>query len=266
MKNKLPTLGFIGVGAITTAMVTGFCERAADVPYPIVLSPRSADRSAALQAAYPDRVTVAESMQAVVDASDWVILTMLPEAGEEVCRALTFRPEHKIINVMSDKTVEQIAGWLNCKVDTMLHMIPLTFNALLNGPIVQCPPTPAAAEIFGHIGRIVSVESRYHAAVFGAITACEVPLFAVMDTLIDWAQSEGVDPTAATQYVTGFCSAVFQMALSENREGIHTRATVSTPGGMNMTYLEHLQAADGFRPWQEGIAKVMHRLTKDLPR
>ena len=112
--NQLPTLGFVGTGAITTAMVTGFCSRAADVPYPIVVSPHYEKNAAKLKADYPDRVTVADSIQAVVDAADWVILAVLPEAGEEVCRSLRFRPAHKIINVMFDKTVEQIAAWINC--------------------------------------------------------------------------------------------------------------------------------------------------------
>ena len=29
MEHKLPTLGFIGTGTLTTALVTGFCSRAA---------------------------------------------------------------------------------------------------------------------------------------------------------------------------------------------------------------------------------------------
>ena len=62
MEHKLPTLGFIGTGTLTTALVTGFCARAADAPYPIVLSPRSRKNAERLKAAYPGRVTVAESM------------------------------------------------------------------------------------------------------------------------------------------------------------------------------------------------------------
>ena len=107
MSTKLPTLGFLGCGAITTAMVTGFCERAGDTPYPIVVSDMRAEACAKLQEKFPDRVTAAKDLQECVDKSDWVIIAVWPQAGEEVVRSLTFRPTHKVINVMFDKTAEE---------------------------------------------------------------------------------------------------------------------------------------------------------------
>lgn len=171
MSDKLPVLGFLRAGAIVNAMVSGFCERAADTPYPIIVSDMQPETCEKLHVKYPDRVTAAGSLQECVDNSDWVIIAVWPQAGEEVLRSLTFKPTHKVINVMFDKTAEQCLSWMNCKVDTILHMIPGTFLSFYPGPIVQCPPTPKAAEIFGHIGKIVNVDSRYHAAVFGSITS-----------------------------------------------------------------------------------------------
>ena len=266
MNHSLPTLRFIGTGAITTAMVTGFCERAASTPYPIVVSPRSADNAAKLAAAYPDRVTVADSMQQVVDQADWVIVATLPDVGEEIYRSLTFRPTHKVINVLFDKTVGQIRSWLNCEVAALLHMIPLTFNAFTDGPIVQCPPNPEAAEIFGHIGKVISVEKRYHAAVFAAITACVTPISALFDALIDWAQSEGVPAPQATDYVTNFFASVCQEATRQDRDGIHTMATVSTPGGINLQNLELIRAQDGFDIWVRSMREVFARVVENIPK
>ncbi|MGN1014966.1 MAG: NAD(P)-binding domain-containing protein [Butyricicoccus sp.] len=264
-KETLPTLGFLGTGAITTAMVTGFCERAADVPYPIVISPKYEENAAMLQAAYPDRVTVARDLQEVVDKSDWVIVAVLPQVGEEVLSSLTFRPEHKVINVMFDKTVEQLRQWMNVEVETMLHMIPGTYLSFYPGPIVQCPPTPEAAEIFGHIGKIINVDSRYQAAVFGSITGCFAPIFAVMDHLIDWAVSEGVPADAATTFVTNMFAAVTQESCSKDRSGVHTMATVSTPGGINMQALELITNAGGFQAWVDAMRPVMARTAEGIP-
>ena len=266
MKKAFPTLGFVGTGAITTAMVTGFCSRAKEFPYPIVVSPRSRKNSAKLREDYPDRVTVAEDMQAVVDAADWVILATLPEVGEEIYRSLRFRPEQKIINVMFDKTVQQIAGWINCKPDAVLHMIPLTFNAFTDGPIVVCPSDSEVEEVFSHIGRIVAVEKRYHAAVFAAVTACVAPMYAIMDTMIDWAQSEGIGAEQAAAYVTGFFASVCQEAARQDRAGIHTMATTSTPGGINMQNLELIRAAGGFEAWGNAIRPVFARMVEHIPK
>lgn len=266
MRQNLPVLGFLGSGAITTAMVTGFCRRASDTPYPIIISDRRVDVRRKLAETFPDRVTAAKSFQECVDRSDWVIIAVLPEAGKEVIESVTFRPDHKVINVMFDKTVEEISTWMNCRVDTMLHMIPGTFLAFYPGPIVQCPPTPEAAEIFGRIGKIVNVESRRQAAVFGAITGCFAPMFAVLDRLIDWAAGQGVPEDAATEYITNMFAAVTQEACGKDRAGVHTMATVSTPGGINLQALELIDKAGGFDAWVEAMKPVFARTAGSIPK
>ena len=265
--SDLPTIGFLGAGAIVTAMVTGFCERAQDAPYPLIVSDMNPEACKKLVDRYPERVKAAESLQACVDASDWVVIAVWPQAGEEVVRSLTFRPSHKVINVMFDKTVEEIKTWMNCEVDTMLHMIPGTFLNFYPGPIVQCPPTQEAAEIFGKIGKIVNVESRYHAAAFGSITGLFAPIFAVMDHVIDWAvKEEGVPAEAATQYVTNMFAAVCQEACGKDKDGVHTMATVSTPGGINMQALEIMNGQGAFDIWYETLKPIMARTAEGIPK
>lgn len=265
--SDLPTIGFLGAGAIVNAMVDGFCTRGSDAPYPIVVSDMKEEACAKLAAKYPNRVSAAKSLQECVDRSDWVVIAVWPQAGEEVVRSLTFRPEHKVINVMFDKTVEEIKPWMNCEVAAMLHMIPGTFLSFYPGPIVQCPPTPEAAEIFGRIGKIVGVNSRYQAAAFGSITGLFAPIFAVMDRVIDWAvQEEGVPSDSAAQYVTNMFSAVCQEACGKDRAGVHYMATVSTPGGINMQALELLNKVGAFDAWYETLKPIMVRTAGSIPR
>lgn len=265
--SNFPVIGFLGAGAIVSAMVTGFCERAADTPYPIIVSDMRPEACKALHDRYPDRVKAASTLQECVDEADWIVIAVWPQAGEEVVRSLQFRPEQKIINVMFDKTVEEIRPWMNCEVSTMLHMIPGTFLSFYPGPIVQCPPTPEAAEIFGHIGKIVNVESRYHAAAFGTITALFAPLFALMDCVIDWAvNEEGVPAEAATDYTTNMFAAVCQEACGKDKAGIHHMATVSTPGGINMQALELLHREKAFELWYETLKPIMKRTAGNIPR
>ncbi len=264
MENDLPTLGFIGTGTLTTALVTGFCARASQTPYPIVLSPRSKENAAKLKAAYPDRVEVAESMQEVVDRSDWVMLAVLPGAGEEVCRSLRFRPDHKVINFMSDKTLPQIRAWIG-ETAVLAHMVPLTFNAFCDGPIVLSPPNPEAAEIFGHIGRVLQLEERYHAAVLAAVTGCVAPFFTLMDTLSQWAASQGVPEDLAARYVTGFFGAVCQEAAGLDAAGLHRMADTATPGGINYMVKDYLTQREGFQMWAEAMEPAIQRLAANIP-
>ncbi len=264
MKNTLPVLGFIGTGTLTEALVTGFCSRAKNTPYPIVVSPRNKEKSKQLHETYPERVTIAKSMQEVVDSSDWIMLAVLPEAGEQVCRSLSFRPEQKIVNLMFDKTAEQIESWINCKPSKLLHALPSTFNAFTNGPIIVCPPDPEAEEIFGKIGEPVPVESRYDAAVLSAVTSSVTPLFAIMDTLTDWAQSKGVPAEKAAHYVTSFFTAVCLESLRKDREGIHSMASSGTPGGINLQNLELINAAGGIKAWADSINPIFARTVENI--
>jgi len=264
-ENKLPTIGFIGTGAITSALVTGLCGRAPQNPYPIVVSPEYADKAAALKKKYPDRVMVAQSLQEVADRSDWLVLAVWPESGEEVCRGIRFKPEHKVINLLTDKTLPQVRSWIG-ETAVLLHMVPMTFNAFCDGPIVLCPPQEEASEIFGNIGKIIQVEERYHAAVFATITACATSFFSILDALIEWARSEGVDGEAATKYISGFFHSVCEQAIQLDEKGVHVMATESTPGGINLLVKDIISEQGGFEMWARAMEPVIARLTANIPQ
>jgi hypothetical protein len=84
-------LGFVGTGAIAEAIATGLCTSGAP-PTSVVLSPRSAERSARLAAAHPALCTVATSNQAVVDQADIVFVCVLPAQLEAVLAELVRAP------------------------------------------------------------------------------------------------------------------------------------------------------------------------------
>ena len=260
-KKMNPTVGFIGAGAITQAVVTGFCERAADTPFPIVLSPRSRETAEKLRAAYPARVSVAQSMQEVLDRTEWVVLAVPPAAGEAVCRGLRFRADHKVISFLPDKTLPQMCEWIG-ETAALVHMVPLTFNAICDGPILLYPPQPEAAALFGRIGRVVEVDSPDRMSALSAITACVTPFFAVMDTLIAWLGKQGVSAAQATDYVAGFFSAMCSEAVSLDPEAVHRMARESTPGGINLMAKDIIQEAGGFAAWDRAMEQVLARVAE----
>ncbi len=257
--NTLPTIGFIGTGEITTALVTGFCERAAEMPYPIILSPRGAKNAARLTAAYPDRVTTAASNQDVLNHSEYVVLAMLPEQGEEICRQLHFRKDHKVINLMCDRALPDIRSWIG-DTAALVHMVPSTFNAFFSGPIVLCPSQPEVETIFQNIGVIVSVEERCQAGVLASITACMLSFFTLQDQLVQWAKAQDVSGELAAVFTSGFFQALSVQAAQADEEQLHTLATVTTPGGVNYLVKNAIESAGGFDLWTTPLDQVLERL------
>lgn len=253
------SLGFLGTGAIAEALVTGFCERAVDFPFPIVLSPRSRERAARLQKTYPGRVTVADTMQQVLDLCDWVVLSVLPQAAAEVCRSLRFRPAHKVVSLLPDKPLTLLRAWIG-PTAVLTHMIPLTFNAFCDGPIILCPPQEEAAALFGRIGYPVGLTDERQAAVLSGVTGCVTPLFGVMDALIEWLCKNGLPEALAADYVARFFQAVSLEARGLTREGIRTMATVSTPGGINLAARDSLAHAGAFAAWKQAMDEILPRL------
>ena len=81
------SVGFVGVGTMNSAIVRGLCTLETP-PNAIVLSPRNAEKAAALQAEFPGLVTIAADNQAVADASDVIFIGVLPKLCEEVCKAI----------------------------------------------------------------------------------------------------------------------------------------------------------------------------------
>lgn len=260
---QLPTIGFIGTGTIATALVTALCRE--NLPaYPIVVSPQYEKNAAYLQATYPQRVTVAENLQQVADSADWLFLAVLPSAGEEVCRAINFRPEHKIINLISDKTLPQLREWIG-PTEILVHMIPLSFVANTRGPIVLCPYQAEVEALIAPIGQVVAVDDRRQAAVFAAVTALAASFFSLENQVMDWAIGEGVPEDKAKLYTTEFFRALAGQGCACELPRLRELAEEMTPGGVNFIAKQYLQQHDGFELWTESLAPCMEMLTKNFP-
>jgi pyrroline-5-carboxylate reductase len=92
------SLGFLGTGAITEAVITGL-GAAPDAPG-IVVSPRSATRSSALAARFAN-VAIAPDNQTVLDRADTVVLALRPQDIVAGLDGLRFRREQTIISFVA---------------------------------------------------------------------------------------------------------------------------------------------------------------------
>jgi pyrroline-5-carboxylate reductase len=130
-------VGFVGVGAIATAIVDALVSGPHADEIDVVLSPRSAPRSAELAARYR-QVRVAPHNQPVVDAADIVILAVLPDQMAALCSSLSFREEQVVVSLAAGWPPSLLAEHVD-PAATVCQMIPLPMIALHTGPVVICP-------------------------------------------------------------------------------------------------------------------------------
>jgi pyrroline-5-carboxylate reductase len=92
-------LGFVGTGAMTSAIVTGlgFASLRAES---IWLSPRNPVLAEDLARRF-ENVSVASSNQEVLDKCETVVLAVRPQIARKVLSELRFRPDHHVISIMS---------------------------------------------------------------------------------------------------------------------------------------------------------------------
>jgi pyrroline-5-carboxylate reductase len=224
-------IGFIGTGAITTALVTGLCS-ANLRNLQITLSTRSRNRSVLLEKKY-SQVDVAESNQGVVDNSEVVFLGFLPQQAEDILVPLGFRENQLVINLLSGTRNTCIAKLIDASCQ-ICRAVPLPFCAERIGPVVLYPVNDTAASLFNAIGTVLVAEREEHLEHLSVITALMAPYYQMLGEITDWAVQAGVPRKTAAGYTAAMYEALSSFAKKSPSDDMHQLADESmTPGGLN---------------------------------
>lgn len=256
----LPVLGFIGTGTISSALVRGFCRSSAPA-YKMIVSPRSAHRSAALKAAFPDRVTIAKSMQEVADKADIVFVAVLPKAAKEVFSSIRFRREQTVISLIMGCPLPRIQTWIG-ETKNLVQIIPMTFVAEVPGPIVLYPENAYVRKLLSPLGEIVSAENEKQLKAFLQITG----LGATFDTLfrdtVRWAMQEGLSEQQAIPYIAAFYAALAMQAGLSTLDRVNELADEYTPGGLNWKGKMAMEEAGAFAALTNALAEIKKHIDR----
>ena len=152
--------GFVGVGTMSSAIVRGLCTLPAPATN-IVLSPRGAERAAALAKDFPSMCTIAASNQEVLDKSDVIFVGVLPKQCEEVLRGLNFDSRHTVVSLVSTAQLAMLKEvCAPIPTDRVIRAIPLPSVAKHHGACVMSPPHPLVVSLFDSLGTVVAVETE----------------------------------------------------------------------------------------------------------
>ena len=255
------TLGFVGTGHITVAMVEGLCS----APLPderIVVSPRNVTNAAMLAKRFAN-VAVAADNQGVVDASNIVFLAVRPPVASEVVGALRFRPEQTVISLVALHPREEMRA-LTQPATVLVRAVPLPSAARRLGPIAYFPRNDDVEALLARIGTPVAApdEAAFHR--LWSLTGLISPFAALIEEWQGWAEAGGVGHEAAEQYVRAFIHCLAVMAQNLPPAELARRA--ATPGGINEQALRILREAGGLAPFRQALDSVFARMNTPKPR
>lgn len=252
------TLGFLGTGTITSAMVTGLHEAASG--YSIRVSPRNPAVAADLANRFAD-VSVASSNQAVLDECETVIVAVRPQIAREVLAELHFRADHHVISVVAGYSVRRIEG-LVAPATRVARAIPLPFAARRRSPTAIYPHDPVAAEVFAQLGAALEIDSEDRFSALSAATATMATYFAMADSMASWMVGCGISPAFARDYVARVHSGLAQTALEQPERTFQQLAVDhATRGGTNEQIRNHVTEAGVFDRITEALDAVLRRVT-----
>jgi pyrroline-5-carboxylate reductase len=238
-------VGFVGVGAIATAIVDALMSGPHAAEIDVVLSPRSAPRSAELAARHR-QVRVAPDNQLVVDAADIVILAVLPDLMAALCSSLSFRKEQIVVSLAAGCPPSLLAERVD-PAATVCQMIPLPMIALHTGPVVICPRVRRLEYLLEGCGEVVSLEREENLIVLSCASGTMSTFLEFENTVIDWAIKYGLDAQTAKDYVVGL---FLGLATETMHTGLDRLPDMphehETPGGLNEYIRQSLTTANVF--------------------
>jgi len=195
---RMASIGFLGVGTISEALVRAMAARDG-IADTLLLSPRSADRTERLVADFPECRRL-ESNQAVVDASDIVVLGMRPQQVDEALADLRFRDDQIIASLIAGTPPSGIAP-LVAPATRVCQLIPLPAIALRRGPLVISPPVPEVVTALEGLGEIVTLEDESLIRTLSCASAFMSTYYEMQNALISWITAQGIDEETASRYI-----------------------------------------------------------------
>lgn len=252
------SIGFVGTGAITEALVRGLLAAPA-FSSRIVLSPRSADIAARLAAEFAE-VSIAADNQQVVDRSDTVFLAIRPQVAQEVVSALTFRNGQTVVSVVAAIDRESLLRWIGADVH-LVQAIPLPFVAQRQGVTALYPPDAGIARLFDALGTAVECDSRHEYDMLGAASALMSTYFGVMEFAVDWLARNGLDRSKGQAYLAPLFVSLAQRAAKTDASSFSSLSEeFATKGGLNEQVLAHFEKNGGRKALTDALDGVLARI------
>ena len=250
----MQTVGFIGVGHLAEALITGLL-RGAFPPHKLLLSPRG---QAAHLGAYHN-IAIARDNADVVSRADIVVLCVRPKDAASAVNGLPWASRHVLVSACAGVPIAALKA--SASPANVCRIMPLTAAALGASPTTLFPDIPEVRDLIARFGSVIALnrESDFEVAtVSAAVYGWAQDLIA---RSADWALQRDLSPEAARQ-LSALTFVAAGRLIAERPETMHDLLrSVITPGGITERGLNVLAERDVPAAWDAACEAVLHKLT-----
>ena len=255
-------LGFIGVGNIGMAMITGLCT-CPTAPEKIVIYDVDEDKCRSVSKRFA-QVEIAPNNQTLLDQVDCVFLCVLPQIAPQVLLPLNFREDQVVVSVIAIRPIHEISEYV-APARTVIRAVPLPAIAHHVGPFIFYPDHDLIAKMFGSTARLIPVRNEDDLIILSAITGLIAPYYALVTALSTWAASAGVEKDTAAQYTLAMFEVLNYLAMEPGAKLDELAMEAATPGGLNHQALKELENRKAFDPFLDVLDTLLQRLGLEAP-
>jgi pyrroline-5-carboxylate reductase len=262
---KAMTVGFLGGGNLTEAMVGGILRKGAVLPGRIIVTNRqNGERLQDLRMRYGVRVTPLKAD--VIRAADIVVVAckpkdvgaLLDEVGD------LFRPGQILLTAAAGVQTSLFLGRLPEGVEVVRCMpntsalIGLSATAMARGEGATDLTVERCRAILGTVGTVVEVAEGQMDAVTGLSGSGPAYIYYLVEVMMQAGAAVGLDPQLARTLVLQTIKGAAQMLESTGADPALLREQVTSPGGTTQAGLTVLRE----RGFPEALVACVARATE----
>ena len=252
-------LGFIGTGKISSSIIFGIFKSKLKIKR-IYISSRNRNLAKKLSKSY-GKIKILNNNQEIIDKSSIIFLGVTPNVGNKILPKLRFSKNKKIVSLISTINLSKLKKIT--KNNNIVRAIPLPPIEIKKGPIIVCPPSKFAKNIFKYLGKVLELKNEKLSYKFWSTASLMATYYEVLNTSSKWLSKKGINKKLADTYIAELFLALSQDALNKSFKGFKKLVADSqTPKGLNMQVLNELKKGKFFTKFSKALDNVNKRVSK----
>ena len=191
-------LGFIGTGKISSSIIFGIFKSKLKVKK-IYISSRNKNIAKKLTKKYR-KITILNNNQEIIDKSSTIILGVTPNVGSTILPKLKFSKNKNIISLISTINLDKLKKITKNK--NIIRVTPLPPIEIKKGPIIICPPSKFAKNIFKHLGEVLEIRNEKLSYKFWSTASIMASYYEILNVSSNWLIKKGVKKNIANKHGT----------------------------------------------------------------